>query len=89
MLLPSVRSSWMSRCVVRCIQAPSRPVPAIVEDRPVQRPEGGEEQGGSQDLRKVLSSGFFLDSGLSGAGTEAPRLCVFILLSYPCSVCVH
>ena len=34
----------------------SRPMPAIVEDRPFQRPPGIEEQGGSQVLWQVLSA---------------------------------
>lgn len=58
MLLPSVRKFVLLAIATMCgvFNFSYRPVPAIVQDRTVQRFAGSEEQGGSQDLRKVLSS---------------------------------
>ena len=89
MLSPSVRGLRNFRCEYLTDKA-FRPVPATVEDCPLQRSPSSEEQGGGQDLRQVLI-GLLAERGLGEwwRVAEAARLCVFILLSYPCSVCVR
>jgi hypothetical protein len=87
MLSPLVSGDYGLECGT-VLSLRFRPVPTIVKDRALQCSPGSQEQGGGQDFWKVLI-GLFPDGGLRRWAVEAARLCVFILLSYPCSVCVH